>query len=151
MKRWQTLRGHWAALQRRERQALTLMAVVLLACVAWRLAWQPSTAQLAAARESYQAQLLLAAQAHRARPWQAGSAPAGKPLPSQLNESALAAGLRVSRFDIDSDSLRMTLSGESGALLGWLQQTEQQGTRFETLVLEVEGEVLQLGLMAPLQ
>jgi general secretion pathway protein M len=151
MKRWQTLGGHWVALQRRERQALTLMAAVLLACAAWRLAWQPSTAELAAARESYQEQLLLAAQAHRARPWRAGSAPAGKPLPSQLNESALAAGLRVSRFDIDSDSLRMTLSGESGALLGWLQQTERQGTRWETLVLEVEGEVLQLGLMAPLQ
>lgn len=151
MKLWQTLSGHWTALQPRERQAVALMAGVLLACAAWLLVWQPSRAALATARESYQTQLLLAAQAHRAGPGQAGGAAVAKPPPSHLNESALAAGLRVSRFDIDSDSLRMTLSGDSGALLGWLQQMEQQGTRLETLVLEVEGEMLQLGLMAPLQ
>lgn len=94
---------------------------------------------------------MFAAQARRAQPWLAGSAPVGKLLPSQLNEGALAAGLQVSRFDVDSDNLRMTLTGESGALLEWLQQIEQQGTRLETLVLQVEGEGLQLALMAPLQ
>jgi general secretion pathway protein M len=150
MKTWHALMGRWNRLQARERLALSIMVAVLVCLAAWQLLWQSSRDHLAQAQEGYRDQLALATQAARAQAWQAGSAPAQTLLPSHLNDSALAAGLQVKQFEIDSDTQRMTLLGDTSALLGWLHLMQQQGLRIESLVLEVEGATLQLVLVAAL-
>jgi len=150
MKAWHALKRHWDALQARERLALSIMVAVLVCLAAWQLLWQSSRDHLAQAHEHYRAQLALASQAARAQAWQAGSGTAQALLPSHLSDSAMAAGLQIKHLQIDGDTQRMTLAGDTDALLGWLHLMQQQGLRIESLVLEVEGAVLQLVLVAAL-
>lgn len=150
MSAWHTLKGRWKGLQARERRALSIMAVLLVGLAAWQLVWKASYEHLAQAREDHRTERALASQAARAQPWQADNDPARALLPSGLSDAALAAGLQIKHLEIDGDTLSVMIAGDTHTLLGWLHLMQQQGLRIESLVLEVEGGVLQLELVAAL-
>ncbi|NWE44888.1 type II secretion system protein GspM, partial [Pseudomonas gingeri] len=84
----------------------------------------------------------LAAEVQRARPATV-QATSTQPLSTRLGESALAAGLELQQLDQDGQSLRLTISGEALALLGWLDQIEQGGALLQTLSLEKRDKQLE--------
>lgn len=69
-----------------------------------------------------------------------------QPLSSRLSESAASAGLQVQQFDVDTQRLRISLSGNAMAVLAWLNRIEQEGAEFESLSLEKSAQALQVQL-----
>lgn len=138
------LRFHWQRRAPRERLALCIMALVGMAISTWLLLWLPGQHRLAQARQAYQEQLALAQLAARAQPRQAYNLTA--PPPSNLHDTALAAGLLVGRFDVDAQAVHLSVSGPASVLLNWLQRMELQGVAVEALVLEVSDGGLQLSV-----
>lgn len=138
------LRLYWQHRQPRERRALSIMALSGVAIGAWSLFWLPGQQRLVEARQAYQEQLALARLAARAQPRQAHNVTALPP--SHLHDTALAAGLVVSRFDVDTQAMHLSVSGPASVLLDWLQRMELQGVAVEALVLEVSDGGLQLSV-----
>ncbi|NVZ25133.1 type II secretion system protein M [Pseudomonas gingeri] len=132
----------WQRLARRERQLLAGLGVFLLAATLFSGLWQPAQQRLKQARHLYQQRWALAAEVQRARPATV-RATSTQPLSTRLGESALAAGLELQQLDQDGQSLRLTISGEALALLGWLDQIEQGGALLQTLSLEKRDKLLE--------
>ncbi|NWA06660.1 type II secretion system protein GspM [Pseudomonas gingeri] len=132
----------WQRLARRERQLLAGLGVFLLAATLFSALWQPAQQRLEQARRLYQQRWALAAEVQRARPAIA-RATSTQPLSARLGESALAAGLELQQLDQDGQSLRLTISGEALALLGWLDQIEQGGALLQSLSLEKRDKLLE--------
>ncbi|MGY2198625.1 type II secretion system protein GspM [Pseudomonas gingeri] len=132
----------WQRLARRERQLLAGLGVFLLAATLFSGLWQPAQQRLEQARRLYQQRWALAAEVQRARPATV-RATSTQPLSTRLGESALAAGLELQQLDQDGQSLRLTISGEALALLGWLDQIEQGGALLQTLSLEKRDKQLE--------
>ncbi|NVZ61517.1 type II secretion system protein M [Pseudomonas gingeri] len=132
----------WQRLARRERQLLVGLGVFLLAAALFSGLWQPAQQRQEQAWRLYQQRWALAAEVQRARPATV-RATSTQPLSTRLGESALAAGLELQQLDQDGQSLRLTISGEALALLGWLDQIEQGGALLQTLSLEKRDKLLE--------
>ncbi|AMB87473.1 type II secretory protein PulM [Pseudomonas agarici] len=132
----------WRGLARRERQLLGGLGIFLLAVILFSGLWQPTQRRLEQAHRLYQQRLVLAAEVQRVRPAAVRLA-STQPLSSRLGETALAAGLELQQLDQEGQSLRVTISGEALALLGWLDQIEQSGALLQTLSLEKRDKLLE--------
>ncbi|WP_017903704.1 type II secretion system protein GspM [Pseudomonas asplenii] len=132
----------WQRLARRERQWLAGLAIFLLAVLLFSGLWQPAQQRLDKAQRLYQQRLVLLAEVHKARPTVV-RADSAQPLSTRLGETARAAGLELQQLDQDGQSLRLTLSGDAMALLGWLDRIEQGGARLQSLSLEPRDERLE--------
>ncbi|QHF42641.1 hypothetical protein PspS35_02130 [Pseudomonas sp. S35] len=125
----------WRALSPRDRFLLGVLATFLIGVLLFHTLWQPSRQRMASAERHYQQQQVLAQQVQRAQPQRAG-ATAVQPSASTINDSAEAAGLKVDHVEVQSERLRLTVSGEATALLGWLAALERDAGAFEGLTLE---------------
>ena len=52
----------------------------------------------------------------------------------------------MQQFDVDTQRIRISLSGNAMAVLEWLNRIEQEGAEFESLSLEKSAQVLQVQL-----
>lgn len=136
----------WKGLSLRERRMLKGMALLLPWGLLYSLAWQPTQQRLASAEGLYQQQLVLARRVQLAQPGQHMPV-STQPLPARLSERAAAAGLDLQQMDIDSEQLRLTISGEAQALLNWLADLERDGTSLQALSLEKRGQRLEARLV----
>lgn len=136
----------WKGLSVRERHLLKAMALLLLGGVSYALLWQPTQQRWVVAERHYQQQLALARRVQLAQPRQ--ELPAStQPLPARLSERAAAAGLELQQMEVDSDQLRLTLSGEARALLNWLADLDRDGMTFLALTLEKREQQLEARLV----
>ncbi|MNJ24797.1 General secretion pathway, M protein [compost metagenome] len=124
----------WRRQSRREQYLLAALAAVVLAVLAFSVAWQPAQQRLAQAERNYQQQRVLAQAVQQAQPARARSV-ARQPLSVLASESAVAAGLELHQLDVDGGLLRITVSGDAAAVLAWLDVTEQQGGQLQALTL----------------
>ena len=136
----------WKGLSVRERYLLKAMALLLLGGVSYALLWQPTQQRWVVAERHYQQQLVLSRRVLLAQPQQQAPV-ATQPLPARLSEGAAAAGLDLHQMEVDSDQLRLTLSGEARALLNWLADLERDGTTFLALTLEKREQRLEARLV----
>ncbi|QXI28972.1 type II secretion system protein GspM [Pseudomonas vanderleydeniana] len=136
------LNERWQRLAQRERQWLLGLGAFLLAVLLFMGFWQPAQQRLDKAERLYQQRLALLIEVQQARP-AAARAESAQPLSTHLGETARAAGLELQQLDQDGQSLRLTLSGEALALLGWLDRIEQGGGRLQSLSLEPRGQQLE--------
>ncbi|WP_419737067.1 type II secretion system protein GspM [Pseudomonas sp. COR18] len=132
----------WQRLARRERQWLAWLGIFLLAVLLFSGFWQPAQQRLDKAQRLYQQRLALLAEVQNARP-AAARLDSTQPLSARLGETARAAGLELQQLDQDGQSLRLTISGEAQALLGWLERIEQGGARLQNLSLEPRDQLLE--------
>lgn len=139
------VREQWQQLPRRDRQLCGVLGVFLLAVLSVYGLWQPAQQRLAAAQSLYFQRLAQLGELQKAQPTQAVMV-FDQPLSSRLSESAVAAGLHVQQFEVSAHVLRITLSGEAFAVLGWLSRIEQEGAHFETLNLQRTEQTLQAQL-----
>lgn len=139
------LRERWLQLPRRDRQLCGVLAVFLLAVFGFYGVWQPAQQRLAVAQTLYAQRVAQAAEVQRAQPTRATRVYT-QPLSSRLSESAASAGLTVQQFDVDTQRLRISLSGNALAVLEWLNRIEQEGAEFESLSLEKSAQVLHVQL-----
>ena len=119
------VRERWRQLPRRDRQLCGVLAVFLSMVFGFYGLWQPAQ--------------------QRAQPTRATRVYT-QPLSSRLSESAASAGLQVQQFDVDTQRIRISLSGNAMAVLEWLNRIEQEGAEFENLSLEKSAQVLQVQL-----
>ncbi|WP_238340663.1 type II secretion system protein GspM [Pseudomonas kairouanensis] len=136
----------WKALAPRERFLLGALAWFLIALLLYLMAWQPSQQRLVSAEQRYQRQLALAQQLKQAQPGSALQAQ-GAPQASKISQSAEAAGLSLQQIEVESDQLRLTLSGDAQALLTWLAQLEREAGAFQMLTLEKRDNLLEARLV----
>ena len=136
----------WQQLPRRDRQLCVALAVFLAGVLAVYGLWQPAQQRLQTAQALYYKNLALAGDIQRARPVKPMKVP-DQPLPTRLSESAVAAGLNVEQFEMDTDVLRVTVSAEAGALLTWLARIEHEGAEFQSLHLEKRDRLLEARLV----
>lgn len=136
----------WKALAPRERFLLGALGWFLIAVLLFLMAWQPSQHRLVSAEQHYQRQLALAQQLKQAQPGSASQAQ-GAPQASKISQSAEAAGLSLQQIEVESDQLRLTLSGDAQALLTWLAQLEREAGAFQMLTLEKRDNLLQARLV----
>ena len=139
------LRERWQHLSRRDRQLCGGLAVFLLVVFCAYGLWLPAQQRLVAAQGLHLKNVALADEVQRARPASAAQ-DSGQPLAARLSESAASSGLNVEQFELDAGVVRITLSGDAVAVLGWLNRIEQQGARFESLSLEKRDSSLQARL-----
>lgn len=139
------LRDYWRQLPGRDRQLLGMLGVFLLAVLAFYGFWQPASQRWDTAQALYSRAVLQAAQVQLARPTLAAKG-GEQPLATRLSESAASAGLNVQQFEMDARVLRITLSGDAVAVLGWLERIEQEDARFESVRLEKRDLSLQAQL-----
>ena len=132
------LRKRWQQLSRRDQQLCGLLALFLLIVFAVYGLWQPAQQRLAQAQTKYFKQRALASQLQLATPARAAKA-FDQPLSTRLSESAVSAGLNVQQFDIEPQTLRISVTGDAIALLNWLERIEQDGAEFHSLSLEKRG------------
>lgn len=146
--RWMpaTLIGIWARQSQRDRRMLSGLGVFLFAVLVFMMVWQPAQQRLIHSERIYQQQRVLAMQVRQAQPANV-RVDANKPLSAQVSASAVAAGLELQQFDVEGDLLRMTVSGDALALLSWLDQTEREGARLQSLVLSKHKKLLQARLV----
>lgn len=132
----------WNRLALRDRRALSVLAVALVAGLAFVGLWQPSQQRLAVAERLYQQRLVQAGEVARA---QAPSARAAgtAPLSTQLSERAITDGLDLQQLEVQGDLLRLTLRGDARALLAWLHRTELEGATLQSLTLDKQGQALE--------
>lgn len=139
------LRERWMQLPPRDRQLCAGLAVFLLVVFGVYGLWLPAQQRQAAAEALYARQWALASEMQQARP--VLTAPVfDQPLSTRLSESAASAGLAVQQFDLDADGVRITLNGDAVTVLGWLHRIEQEGGRFNSLILEKRDDVLEARL-----
>lgn len=136
----------WNRLTLRDRQALSVLGVALIAVLAFVGLWQPAQQRLAVAERVYlqrqvQAAEVSRAQAPNARPIDT------QPLSARLSERALADGLDLQQLEVQGEVLRLTLSGDARVLLAWLHQTELSGAVLQSLTLDKRGERLEAQLV----
>lgn len=139
------VRERWRQLPRRDRQLCGVLAVFLSMVFGFYGLWQPAQQRLAAAQTLYAQRVAQAGEVQRALPTRAIRVYT-QPLSSRLSESAASAGLQVQQFDVDTQRLRISLSGNAMAVLAWLNRIEQKGAEFESLSLEKSAQVLQVQL-----
>ncbi|MGE8097392.1 type II secretion system protein GspM [Pseudomonas fluorescens] len=132
----------WNRLAPRDRQALSVLAVALVAVLAFVGLWQPSQQRLAVAERLYQQRLVQAGEVARAQAPSARAAGAA-PLSTQLSERAIADGLDLQQLEVQGDLLRLTLRGDARALLAWLHRTELEGATLQSLTLDKQGQALE--------
>lgn len=131
----------WQRLARRERKLLLGLGLFLLV-LGFGSLWQSAQQRLDRAQRLYQQRWALAVEVHNARP-AAVRAALPQPLSTHLEESARTAGLELQQLDQDGQSLRLTISGEAQALLGWLDRIEQDGAQLQSLGLEKRDQQLE--------
>lgn len=138
------LPGRWQAMPPRDRLALTVLGLFLLAALLYLLLWQPAAQQVIQARSHLQQQRelhqYLQAHAPQVRAQQ------GKPqvsldparLQGFVTASASSQGLNVERVDSQGDGgLQVSLQpSEFSRLLQWLISLEEQGVRVDEAGLE---------------
>ncbi len=144
-KRLRVVREQWQQLPRRDRQLCGVLGIFLLVVLSVYGLWQPAQQRLAAAQTLYFQRLAQLGELQKAQPTQAATV-FDQPLSSRLSESAAAAGLDVQQFEMSAHVLRITLSGQAFAVLGWLSRIEQEGAHFETLNLQRSEQALQAQL-----
>ena len=144
--RIESARHAWKVLSSRERWLLKGMALSLLGGLFYLLLWQPAQQRLADAERHYQQQLALARRVQLAQP-QPAALLTTQPVPARLSERAAAAGLDLQQMDVDSDQVRLTISGEAQALLNWLAELEREGTSLQALSLEKRDQQLEARLV----
>ena len=136
MKAWQQVNEYWEGLQPRERLALAVGAVALLAALIYFSLWQPlMSAREEMRQEVTQQRALLrwmsgtASEAQQLRGSGAGSAAlGGQSLLSLVDQSARKAGMGgvVKRVEPDGKQVRIWLDGASfDKLVGWLEKLER--------------------------
>ncbi|MCS3512965.1 MULTISPECIES: type II secretion system protein GspM [Pseudomonas] len=135
----------WKALSPRDRFLLKGLAAFLLGVLLFQGVWQPGRQRLVGAERYYQQQHVLAQQVQRAQPLQARQA-ATLPPASTIHDSAEAAGLEVNQIEVQSERLRLILSGEAVALLNWLAALERDTGGFHMLTLEKRDDRLEARL-----
>lgn len=133
----------WQRLSVREQGALLVLGVFFLSVLAFSLIWQPVQQRLAIAQRQYQQQLALAAQLQQARPHSSTAESTDQPLSLRISESAATAGLELHQMDSDNDLLRLTLSGDTKALLTWLDRIERDGVALQSLTLQKRDAMLE--------
>ena len=136
----------WKALAPRERFLLSALACFLIGVSLYQVLWQPSQQRLARAEQQYQRQVALARQLNDVQPGSTLQAPS-PPQASKISQSAEAAGLNLQQIEVESDQLRLTLSGDAQALLKWLAQLERDAGAFQMLTLEKRDSHLQARLV----
>lgn len=137
-----SIREVWARLSRRDRHWLMGLGGFLLVTLLFSGFWQPAQQRLEKAERLYRQQWILAGEVQRARPLQ-GAVVSGQPLSARLGESAAAAGLELQHLEVEETLLRLTVTGNALALLGWLDLIERQGARLERLSLEKKEDGLE--------
>lgn len=136
----------WQQLPRRDRQLCVALAVFLSGVLAVYGLWQPSQQRLQTAQALYYKNLALAGEIQRARPVKPMKVP-DQPMPTRLSESAVAGGLNVQQFEMDTAVLRITVSAEADVLLTWLARIEHEGAEFQSLHLEKRDRLLEARLV----
>lgn len=126
----------------REQRLLLGLAGLVLVVVGYTAIWQPTRQRLEIAERQYRQQVQLNARIQRAEPDQDTLA-ASRPLSVRVNDSATAAGLEIAEMEIDGDSLRLTVTGDTNALLHWLDRHERDGVVMQSLALEARDGVLE--------
>jgi general secretion pathway protein M len=139
---WLGLRQAWQRLSHREQRLLLGSAALVLLVVGYTSIWQPTRHRLEVAERQYRQQAELSARLQRAEPAR-NMEVATRPLSVRASDSATAAGLDLVEMEIDGDSLRLTVSGDAGQLLLWLDQHERDGTALQSLSLEARDGVLE--------
>ncbi len=139
--RWQRspLQRRWAALAPRERVALGLMLVCVIAALLYISFWQPAQHRLHNARESLAQQLELSGYLQAKAPLARAlvEKPTATLAPEQLQgfvtTSAAASQLTIERIDNAGDgSLQVNLQPVAfNLLLRWFQELEGQGVRID--------------------
>ncbi|MFP3515873.1 type II secretion system protein GspM [Pseudomonas sp. SIMBA_077] len=135
------LRERWRQLPRRDRQLCGVLAVFLGVVLGFYCVWQPAQQRLAKAQALYAKRVVQAAEVQRAQPAQTAKVHT-QPLSSRLSKSAENAGLNVQQFEMDTQMLRITLSGNALAVLEWLHRIEQEGAQLANLTLEKNDQAL---------
>jgi general secretion pathway protein M len=139
---WLSLKQAWGRTSRREQRLLLGLAALVLVVMAYTSIWQPTRQRLEVAERLYRHQAELSARIQQARP--AGNrAAAPRPLSVRVNDSATGAGLDIAEMEIDGDSLRLAVSGETHRLLDWLDQCERDGAILQSLTLQAREGVLE--------
>lgn len=136
----------WKALAPRERLLLSALTYFLIGVSLFHVLWQPSQQRLARAEQQYQRQVVLAQQLNDVQPGSALQAPS-PPQASTISQSAEAAGLSLQQIEVESDQLRLTISGDAQVLLKWLAQLERDAGAFQTLTLEKRDSHLEARLV----
>lgn len=137
-----SIREAWVRLSRRDRYWLMGLGGFLLVTLLFNGLWQPAQQRLEKAERLYRQQSVLAGEIQRAQPLRGGAVNT-QPLSARLGESAAAAGLELQQLEVEGTLLRLTVTGNAPALLGWLDLIEQQGARFERLSLDKNEEGLE--------
>lgn len=135
-KAWAMLLPPWHLISIREQRLLIALGVFILALLAYSQIWQPTRQRLTGLERDYQQQLLLALQLQQVPPSANRTAHPDQPLSLRVSESTAAAGLEMHQMDVDNDVLRLTLSGETKALLQWLDRVEGEGVVLQSLILQ---------------
>lgn len=136
----------WKTLAPRERWLLSALACFLIGVLFFQMLWQPSQQRLVKAEQQYQRQLALAQQLKDAQPGPTLQAPSS-PQASKISQSAEAAGLNLQQIEVESDQLRLTISGDAQVLLKWLAQLEREAGAFQMLTLEKRDSHLEARLV----
>lgn len=139
------LHERWRQLPRRDRQLCGVLAVFLSVVFGFYSVWQPAQQRLTAAQTLYAQHVVQAAEVQRAQPAQTAKVHS-QPLSTRLSQSATSAGLNVQQFEMDTQRLRITLSGNALAVLEWLNRIEQEGAQLESLTLEKNDQTLEAHL-----
>ena len=140
------LSDRWRQLALRERQLCGALVFFLLIVFGFYGLWQPAQQRLQTAQTLYLKRLAEAGELQRAEPVQALKT-FKQPLTTRLSEGAASAGLDVQQFEVQAEVIRLTLSGEAGALLTWLDGVEQDGASFQSLALEKREQHLEARLV----
>ena len=135
----------WRQLGGRERAMLALLGVFLIVATLIKGVWQPTQQRLERAERTYQQHLTLASDMQKARPTRQSQLT--QPWSSHLSGSVAAAGLELLQLDKDPRSLRVAISGNGRALLDWLIQTERDGARMQSMVLERQDDQLRASVV----
>lgn len=137
----------WQQLLPRERLAVALLALFLLAALLYLALWQPAARQLKDARGYYLQQRELNAyllqNAPQARQL-SGKPPvslAAEQLQGLVTQSAQQHGLVVERFDSDAEGLLVSLAqAPFASLLRWLSDLQAQGVGLAEVSLDRAGD-----------
>jgi general secretion pathway protein M len=136
----------WKTLSPRERFLVKSLTLFLLGVLAFQALWQPARQRVVSAERNYQQQQALAQRVQSAQPQRALQV-TSQPLASRITDSADAVGLTLQQIEVDSEQVRLTLSGEAEALLRWLGDLERDAGSFQMLTLEKRGNVLEARLV----
>jgi general secretion pathway protein M len=133
----------WQRISVREQRLLQALGAFLLIVAAFSLIWQPTRQRLETVERQHQQQLALVAQLQLAQPRSNAPADSGQPLSLRISDSATAAGIDIHQMETDSDSVRLTLSGNAQTVMQWLDGVEREGVGLQSLTLEKRDAVLE--------